>query len=140
MSQQPDNANPVNPNMAYPRVFIFSIYKALREGKDVYEATRYAWKVNHKLQDLSQETIAVGLENGLLKGAYRIQNWEFVPELSKHQFEGEEISDFYNTKWHSIVNKSGYWRFGQYLIVEFDGKGKFRFVRGSQDKTTWWDL
>ena len=28
----------------------------------------------------------------------------------------------------------------KHLIVEFDGKGKFRFIRGHSDKHTWFDL
>lgn len=131
------NAKPVNPTQAYQKVFIFPIQNALREGRSVYDATRYAWKVSEDFRNLSQPTFAVGLDGGLLKGAYRIQKWEEVSELSKHQFEGDEISDFANTNWRNILNQTGYWQRGNYLVVEFDGKGQFRFLRGSQDKTAW---
>jgi hypothetical protein len=60
--------------------------------------------------------------------------------LSKHQFEGEEISDFANTNWHTILNQTGYWQRGNYLVVELNGQGKFRFERGHQDKTKWLSL
>ena len=60
--------------------------------------------------------------------------------LSKHLFEGEKISDFANTNWRNILNQTGYWQRGNYLVVEFDGKGQFRFLRGNQDKIKWLSL
>lgn len=134
------NTTPVNPSKAYPIVFLFPIHKALRAGATVYNATRSSWRVSQVLQGY-KDAIGVGLDGGIEKGSFLIDAWHPVSGTNRHEFTGTEIPDFSNTNFGAILNRSmGYWQRGNFLVVEFNGKGEFRFVKGSSDKTTWHKL
>ncbi len=127
-------AQPVNPKTGYKSVFIFPIYKALQGGKIPYDATRCCWIVSQQFRSQMQ-SIAVGVSGGISKGAYEISRW--FPSGNRWGFEGTEISggDLFNVNFYPIISKAmGYFQRGNYLVVEFDGRNKFRFVRGSGNK------
>lgn len=126
----------VNPPRPYERVFLFTINNTIKEGKVVYEATRKEWKVAKTWRDASVPAYAVGLDHGVSVGSYRIEDWKEL-DSGKFEFSGieSEYDDFKNKKWVKIIHKAkGFFGFGGFLIVSFDGKGKARILRGAQDK------
>lgn len=133
----------VNPQNSYKKIYIFPIHNALKEGTTEYEATRQAWKRNERL--LKEPLgIAVGIKNKISVGVFEIQRW-YKSKTKKHkwEFEGSEIDDLsmLNFNYSKIINEAlGFWKRGNYLVVEFDGKSNFRFFYGNKDKQTWHSL
>lgn len=134
------SAPAINPENSFERVFIFSITNSLKEGKTPYEATRRGWKVSSKNQ--MTPAYAVGLKDSVSVSSYEIHSWSKIEEGSKYsEFTGVEFPELKGKNWASIVNQpKSSWQRGQYLIVEFDGKGKYRIIRGSAEKDTWLPL
>jgi hypothetical protein len=132
-------ATHVQPSDPHKCVFIFPIQRALSSRTDdVYEATRREWRIAESLR--MPNTLAVGIRNGICQGTFSIQSWEQL-DNGKCAFTGTPSTLFDNTSWTMVLNKAmGYWQRGNYLVVEFDGKGQLRFLRGSQDKTAWLSL
>jgi len=136
------SAERVNPSNPYQAVFIFPIQRQLLELGDPYEATRKSWCVKEEYRNIGG-AFAVGLANFISRGVYLIDNW-YENDENKHEFES--LSDFdetelINRNWQNVIQRSmGYWQRGNYLIIEFNGQGQFRFLRGNPDKETWFDL
>lgn len=129
-------AKPINPEVAYKTVFVFPIQNALEKGGGEYEATRRAWYVKQEYQKIP--SFAVGVSQGISKGSFRIKSWHVYHE--KHEFIGDVHEPLNNYSWLKIINTAkGYWQRGNYLIVEFDGVGKFRIIRGSGPNNKWID-
>ncbi len=144
-----DIADFVNPKRKYETVFIFCITKGLeRESDNVYEATRKYWKGAEAYVDCNG-MYAVGIDDYCSVGAFKIASWESVlyqNEKHKNEKRGAFLKaegnteELLNKNWEKIINIAiGYWQHGGYLIVQFDGNGKFRFKRGYEDKTSWFD-
>lgn len=130
----------INPTNAYPKVFIFPIQNTIN-SETPYQATRRAWNVNEELRD-RPFGIAVGIKDKISRSVFEIINWH--PDLQadeKWEFDGVETDktdEFYDTNWSKIIEKAeGYWRYGNYLVVEFNGESCFRFIKGKNDKQTW---
>lgn len=135
-------AEPVNPQKPYDTVFVFPVFNQLSNGLAPYEATRRAWYVVEKFRN-KKNAIAVGISNFISKGVFRIDNWHAID--NKHEFDkagnNEIVDELLNKNWASIINTSmGYWQRGNYLIISFDGKGHFKFLRGNPDKNTEFNL
>lgn len=133
----------VNPQESYKSVFIFPIQNALTNGTTPYNATRTAWTVTNNYR-ISNPSFAVGLKNSISKGSFEISSWTAITGTNKQEFislghpKPADYQPLLNKNWNNILAMAkGFWQRGNYLIVEFDGKGKFRVVRGSQDTTTW---
>jgi hypothetical protein len=133
----------VNPDIAYNNVFVFPIQNLLARGLSPYAATRSFWKVNENNRTLNSP-YAVGLEKSISKGSFEIANWVNATAENKYEFISPghpnpvDYEPLIMKNWNNVLaNATGFWQRGNYLIVEFDGNGKFRIVRGSQDKTTW---
>lgn len=134
------SAEQINPARAYQILFIFPIHKQLANGVDTYTATRRAWYIKRDLRE-RQDAIAIGLSNYISKGVFRINKWQTYED--KHEFDGVsyENTELLNKNWYKIISSSfGYWQRGNYLVIELDGNGRFRFLRGNPDKDTWFDL
>lgn len=133
-------AEQINPTQAFESVFIFPIHNSTSDGTSTYEATRMHWYVTKDNQS-RENSIAIGLSNTISKGVFSIDNWTLNTTNNKHEFNGRELNNqLVNKKWWNIIQKAkGYWQRGNYLIVEFDGNGKFRFIRGNPDKS-WYNL
>jgi hypothetical protein len=130
----------VNPITQILTVFIFPIQNQLANNVNTYDATRRAWYVKAEFRD-RQEAIAIGLSNYISRGVYSIDNWH--PLGNRHEFDGRVNNriDLSNKNWYKIISFSfGYWQRGTYLIVEFNGQGQFKFLRGNPDKETWFNL
>jgi hypothetical protein len=136
-------ASPVNPTTAYTAIFVFPVHNALSEREDLYAATRAAWLVSADKRTL-RDAKAVALAGGISRGVFEIQSWK-----SSNIFEGkfEFVGNFLNNhelehkNWLAITTAArGFWQRGNYLIVTFDGHGKFKFLHGSSDKETWRNL
>jgi hypothetical protein len=140
-SNSADN-KPVNPSYKC-KIFIFSIgtIGMKRDKNNVYEATRKYWEIIDEYRDVTEYEFAVGLINGISIGSYRIKNWiyEKYGHKDKYKFDGEEIIDFLNLDWNKQIGgeAKGHWQFGRHLVVEFDGNGKFRYIKGSKNKQQW---
>jgi hypothetical protein len=122
----------INPNQPYTTVFAFPITKALSQGNNPYDATRRTWAVSRMLRD-APNSVAVGISDSISRGIFTIDNWAQVG--SKWEFTGSDISaesPLFQKNWNFVINAAmGYWQWGQYLVVEFDGEGRFRFKRGN---------
>lgn len=126
----------INPSKAYPAVFIFSIGQKIKERNNFYEATRKYWAQVKKYADLPS-MIAVGLINQKVFGVYRIDKWKLTdnPEyIGRHEFTGhtetELTEEFLNKDFSLVIEPhKGYWRQQQWLVVNFDGNGHFKFLR-----------
>lgn len=130
-------AKPINPAIAFSRVFVVSIQNTFTTNGD-YEATRKAWIIKKEHQTNS-DTFAVGLVNYVSKGAFKVNKWEKSSEnrveFIKDHFKPEEEIELKDKNWFQIINGAkGYWQLGNFLIIEFDGNKKFRYVRGSSNK------
>jgi hypothetical protein len=133
----------VNPLTPHSNVFIFPIQNALNNGVSPYNATRTTWAVSNNNQSL-RPSFAVGLKHSISKGSFEITSWTNVTGTHKQEFTAvghpnpTDYLPLLNKNWNNILAKAkGFWQRGNYLIVEFDGQGKFRIIRGSQDTTTW---
>lgn len=129
-------AQPVNPNREFKRVFVFPIHNALEEGRAPYDAARCCWDVAAHWRD--RASVAVGVARGLAKGSWGVPQdaWTETDD-GKWKFEGKEFTEpgFSDARWLQVINAArGYWQRGNYLIVAFDGKGRFRIDRGSSNK------
>lgn len=136
-------ADYVNPDVAYKKVFVFSIQNALFKGVSPYDATRMSWIVSNNHRS-TNDSYAVGLKNSISKASYKILSWTQVIGTNRYEFTSPDhpfpatIDCFINKNWNNILAVAkGYWQRGNFLIVEFDGAGKFRIDSGSQDKITW---
>lgn len=125
----------VNPKKPYPAVFIFPIQNALEQRANVYDATRRWWAVSQAYRSLPTP-VAVGIANGITQGIFEIKQW--APASGKWEFTGTDVTNGHalaNTSWLTIIGAAmGYWQRGNYLIIELNGKGKYRFLRGSTNK------
>lgn len=130
-------AKVVGPDLRIERLFIFPIHNALSTSSDnVYQATRASWKVNSKYNSL--ESYAVGVKNGISIGGFKIESWEASGDGSA--FVGAKALELENYNWKNIINSSlGYWQRGNYLVVELNGKGQYKFLHGSSDRS-WREL
>jgi hypothetical protein len=133
----------VNPQLNYQSVFIFPVHNALTIGTNPYNATRTMWTVSNNYRILNP-SYAVGLKKSISKGSFEISSWVSVTGTNKHEFislghpNPSDYQPLLNKNWNNVLAMAkGFWQRGNYLIVEFDGKGKFRIVRGSQDSYTW---
>ena len=132
----------VNPSKAYPMVFIFNISKTIEE-RGTYEATRKYWGKISNFQ-YSSDMIAIGLEKGIAKGIYRIEKWYQSKDKGyedRFEFEGKEDSElteeFLDKDFSNITSRTGFWNFGNWLAVEFNGKGSFTFKRPANDSSVY---
>lgn len=128
----------VDPNRCYSKVLLFPSPRK-QKNKDVYERCRRSWKVTKKHRDLgteAQATHAVAIVGGVSVGAYRVTKWNKL-DGGKWEFDGKPHLDLEKLNWRAVIEPAmGYWQRGNYLIVEFDGMGQFRIVRGSR-KRAW---
>lgn len=83
--------------------------------------------------------LAVGVVNGISRFVSTIGSWDARPSaahtfaFSGQPLEGHELANrsFVNT----LASAKGFlMRGGGYAILEFDGNGRFRCLRGSSDK------
>ncbi len=129
----------VNPCVPYRTVFIFPIHNALSDGTSIYDATRGLWGISESLR-MRNDALAVGVAKGLSKGVFSIANWAQAQTPGKWEFNGTRLAGhaLEGKNWLMIINSSiGYWQRGNYLVIEFDGQGNYRFIRGSPQKSTW---
>jgi len=124
-------------------VFVFSIRNVINQRANAYEATRSAWRVNAANRHLDS-AYAVGLVNGISQGGFRIDCWNQVEGASRRfEFTSNDgsvsLKEMENKDWSCVTDRAGAYRFGQYLVVEFNGRGQFRYVRGFADHFTWFD-
>lgn len=132
----------VNPQEPYHRVFVFPI-NAFNNQTTVYQATRTTWRVSGLYRKLSP-AYAVGLKHFISKGSFEIASWVPVHETGKYEFTSPDHPNpaphlpLLNKNWNNVLAKAkGYWQQGNYLVVEFDGQGKFKIIRGTKDYSTW---
>lgn len=113
-------------------VVVFNISQALAEGRDPYDATRRAW-VPPANALLLEVDFAVGLSRGISRGVFADLVWlEDEQMVGRRRFEASELDEhplLYRDWTRVIEAQRGYWGYGNYLIVEFDGVGRFRFIR-----------
>ncbi|WNJ19088.1 LEM-3-like GIY-YIG domain-containing protein [Pontibacter sp. G13] len=130
-------APPIDPTRPLGTVFIFPIQRQLANGLDPYGATRSAWSVAQKYRKVDG-AMAVGLVDFISKGVFDIDHWQ--PHGARYEFVGKEadMPDLLHKNWSKIISLSmGYWQRGNYLIVSFDGFGRFKFLRGNSDQQSW---
>lgn len=135
----------VNPDISYASVFLFSIQNASQNRDNVYDATRAYWKVSEQYKK-QLNSYAVGIVNNISKSSFKIDSWYKDDTYKKDAFvsPGHPNPVVYqallNKNWSKIIAAAkGFWQRGQYLIVEFDGNGKFRIIRGLKDPDKWFD-
>lgn len=133
------SAELINPNLPYKYIFIFPIQNTI--NSDLYESTRGIWKGNKKFYFSLKDSYAVGINNNISKSSYQIDNWFFLDEHKKYQFQAinhpnpHNYEPLLNKNWVNIISTAkGYWQRGNHLVVEFDGEGKFRIIRGEKTK------
>jgi len=130
--------SPVGPTSPFQRVFIFPIQKALDKGINVYDATRRLWAVSSAFRAPPPPALAIGIGNGVSKGVFDNVNWTKDPTSGKWEFTGNDITinhQLANKSWATVIGAAmGYWQRGNYLIIEFNGTGQYRFLRGSANR------
>lgn len=128
-------AEPVAPTKAYAKVFLFPIRKALVRDKNAYLATKDAW-TKHALME-GNDAIAVGLVAGYSEAVFKVDRWHPSDRYpSGWGFTGVEDkqSELQGKRWNAVLKGLGYWQQGNYIVVEFDGGGKFKVLRGSKNR------
>ena len=72
-------------------------------------------------------------------GAFKLtKQWDIVPNSNRWEFNGIEEPNLLNYTWHKQIEISkGYWQRGEFFVVDFNGKGKFRLIR--HEKNQWYD-
>ena len=130
----PLSGKAINPSRPC-KVFLFPIRNAISDRRDIYEATRMYWRITEEYRDVSKYEYAVGLDKGVSVGAFKINKWDCQPNNGKCKFDGDEVNDLKGFSWNKQISvNKGYWQLGNHFVVEFDGKGKFRLIRPSNDQ------
>jgi len=131
-------SNSVNPNFPC-KVFLFNIGNTITENNNAYEATRKWWKITNEYRDTSKYEFAVGLVKGISVGSYKLIRWQYNQDYKKSKFDADEYPDFIGYSWHKQIEPAkGYFQYGNHLIVDFDGNGKFKILRGSPENKDIW--
>jgi hypothetical protein len=140
--------NQVHPNFPC-KVIVFNIKNSLLGlngflKRPPYEATRKYWRIEEKYRNYNVYEFAVGLVDGVAETAYKIKKWFPTKEneyVGRYEFDGEETEEIYELCgfiWKKQIDLcKGYYGFGNYLVVEFDGKDKFCLIR--PQKNNWFD-
>jgi uncharacterized protein len=147
-------ADPVMPDDAYPKIFLFPVQKALDKTGDPYQATRTTWRVASRWRQ-EPRGIAIGIAAGKSIGVFEIDNWSEVPGTDgKVEFcaipssgtLGQTCafnrigSPLYGKNWLTVISHAmGFWQRGNYLIIEIIRVNEslgFRFLRGSSSRGT----
>jgi len=133
-----NNNRSINPN--HPcKVFLFPIGNAFSENNNAYEATRKWWRISDEYSDTSKYEFAVGLVKGISVGSYKLNRWIYNQDYKKSKFDADEYPDFIGYSWHKQIQLAqGYYGYGNHLVIEFDGNGKFKILRGSNDNKEIW--
>jgi hypothetical protein len=129
---------PVNPAKKFEIVFLFHIGTLKGSRKDLYDSTRHYWRVAQRWQD-AKGAIALAIYDKSSIGGFHIDEWH--KKFGKFEFTGKKLSDrneLVFRDFRQIIEHSGSWKWGQYLVVEFDGNGRFRILRGSSNKEWLW--
>ena len=142
----------MDPKIRYETVFVFPIHKALNDPlrakglfhDQYYDAVRRAWRVSEKMRR-KDNALAVGLSISDCKIVCKIDEWHQLEQSKSKawEFTGTVLDDheFQNKNWQNVWDEAkGYWQRGNYLVVEFDGAHHVRYLRGSKNKVTWFDL
>jgi hypothetical protein len=142
------SARPVNPKRPFGQVLVFNIDRALKERKTNYEATCGKWFDVPEHCRSADQCLAVGLQEGISACVIKIdkESWKSFPNDDgkrglRWEFAGKTVTkhELLEKSWKSIVGDVGYWKFGRYLCIEFNGAGKFRFPNSLSDKS-WKDV
>jgi len=134
----------VNPNAPRSRVLIFPIQRALDANRTPYDAVRSYWSASADIRNVSESNpcYAVGLANGISQVVVEIHEWCPVPGVpGKWEFVGNVLAttDLLNKNFSNVLAPAmGYRMRGNYIGVEFNGKGEFRVIRGARDKELWY--
>jgi hypothetical protein len=122
---------PVDPHRSYKAVFVLPVSKTINTEPSVYEATRRSWKVSRENRQIDG-ALAVALTEGVSHAVFSIEKW--TPYDEKFEFTGQRLEghELEARSWGAVIKPvSGFFRYGNYLIVEFLGRGQFRFIRPS---------
>ena len=127
------NPPKINPKRSYKTVFMFPINQLYGDRENLYEATRKYWNVTEEWRS-QQGAIALGINSMTSAAAFEVKSWRRAG--GKFAFTGVDVTDkseLARCSVAKIIGRTlGYWQRGSFLIVEFDGDGHFRFLRGSK--------
>jgi hypothetical protein len=133
------SAREINPDFPIENVFLFNIKNSI--GNNLYDSTRGIWTGIAKSYFSLKESYAVGINNNISKTSYKIKSWEYLEEHKRYRFESfnhpnpDSHEPLLNKNWGKIISAAkGYWQRNPILIVEFDGKGRFRIKKGEKTK------
>lgn len=77
----------------------------------VYEAVRWAWKLDKKLLNNNTVPYVFGVVNGVIRGVYKVDEWYLVPELNNrlafNGTEATELKDFIGKRIPADYRKKG---------------------------------
>ncbi|MCL2765909.1 MAG: hypothetical protein FWD40_11635 [Treponema sp.] len=138
-------------NPSFPcKIIVLNIKNALHglkgfQRRNHYNSTCKYWKINEEHRNNDIFKFVVGLVDGYAETAYEIINWFPTKEkqyVGRYEFKGLE-----NIKTKEFIGSNfrkqrslcmGHWQWGGYLVVEFNGKGKFKILKGQTD-SQWTD-
>jgi len=127
------------------KVIVFNIKNALYglkgfEIRPPYEAARKYWEILDEHRDCDVYEYSVGLVDGIAETAYKINSWFETKEkqyIGRYEFDGSETKKSMQLKGVNWRKQRAlcmeHWKYGGYLVVEFDGKGNFRILKGTTD-------
>jgi len=140
------NAEDVSPkHNNISRVFIFPIHVTLKTTETAEDATKGSWRIGQAFRRVQNDDLAVGVSNKISKGVFAINGWEKTNQGDLWDFNPqtpcqEVLKQLQNKNFSGIINKAiGYFQRGNFLVVEFDRNGRFRFLRGSRNRD-WFDI
>src|SRR5690554_3468027 len=94
---------PAIPGIPVPTV-MFMINKSYRPDSteiEIYEATRKSWKIGEQARE--RAFYALGVSNGVVRGAYRIDQWLLMhSENNRWAFEGVSATELIGVVGSSI--------------------------------------
>ena len=127
------SAAPVHPNNSVS-VLLFPIQKALDAGLSEVDAVSSAWRASSEIRD-REDLFAVGLSGGIGRIARKIIGWEpFDEQKWRMVLDDDEHDELLGHRFTAITSAaSGFWQYGNYLGVNFDGQGKFQIFRGKPE-------
>jgi len=133
----------LNPTSPYGVVFLFHIGTLKDDRHGYYDSTRHYWDVIEKWRN-RDNAIALGMIEGISVAGYQIQNWHQSPTISeKFEFDGLDLGaqhELLDRDFKPVLERGkGFWARGGFIVVEFDGMGQFKLLRGAAaaNKNAW---